>query len=184
MGRGRDDRFERQFALVCKHDDRLVSTVVYMVRMRLLLLLDVVLLVALALLEEPKFTSLGGHEWLGILFAALLVIHLVVNWRWIAATVARMRAGGSRRARTNAALNGALFVMMVVTVLSGAASSEVVLPLTGLAPSELAVWQRMHNLLSQLTLGVVGLHVALNWDWVMSAVRRGIVGRAGRRTVP
>ena len=155
-----------------------------MVRTRLLFWLDILLLAAFAFLEEPRLTSLGGHEWLGLAFTVAVVIHLVVNWRWIVATVARIRTPDTRRARTSAALNALLFVMIVITVLSGIASSEVVLPLTGFAPSELGAWQHMHNLVSQLTMGVVGLHIALNWDWVVSVVRKGTVWRSKRVTTP
>jgi hypothetical protein len=158
--------------------------VLHMIRTRLLFWLDVLLLLALAVLEEPRFTSLGGHEWLGIAFTAFIAIHLILNWRWIVATVARLQRVESRRTRISAALNGALFLIMVITVFSGMESSEVVLPLSGLAPSELAAWQRIHNFLSQVTMAVVGLHIALNWDWITSVVRKGSLRRSRRPTTP
>jgi cytochrome b len=109
-----------------------------MVRMRLLFFLDALLLIAFAVLQEPRFTSLRGHEWIGVSFAVLIVVHLIVNWGGIVAAVARIRTHDSRRASVNGVLNGTLFIMVVVTVLSGLASSAVVLPFTGFAPSGLA----------------------------------------------
>ncbi len=83
-----------------------------MTRARLLFFLDLCLLIGVGALQEPRRTSLAGHEWLGITFAVLIALHLVVNWRWIVTTLARVRAGESRRARINASLNGLLFIVV------------------------------------------------------------------------
>jgi cytochrome b561 len=150
-----------------------------MSRARFLFWLDVILLLALAPLEEPRTTGLPGHEWLGIVFVAVVGLHLLVNWRWIVATLRRVMAGDSRRARINAALNGALFLTMAVTLFSGLVISAVALPPFGLAPSNLRVWRPLHSLTASIALGLVGLHVGLNWDWIVGAVRklrgRGVV---------
>ncbi len=156
-----------------------------MSRARFLFWLDVLLLLAVALLQEPRRTSLAGHEWLGVGFAVVLALHLLVNWRWIVMTLARVRAGESRRARVNASLNATLFVLMAVTVFSGLVVSEIVLPLTGLVPSGLSAWRQIHGFVSGLVLVVVGLHVALNWDWIAGVVRTGALWRPRRgATVP
>src|SRR6267154_1083063 len=60
-------------------------------RARFLLWLDVTLLLLFAFLEEPVTTGLWGHEWISIGFAGLLFLHLLVNWRWIAAALGRYR---------------------------------------------------------------------------------------------
>src|SRR6185437_1991289 len=44
--------------------------------------LDLVLLLTFALHQEPETTGLWGHEWISIGLAALLFLHLLVNWRW------------------------------------------------------------------------------------------------------
>lgn len=140
-------------------------------RARFLLWLDITLLVIFALLQEPVTTGLGGHEWISIGFAGLLFLHLLVNWRWIAAAIARYRTA-DRRARVNTWLNGALFVTMVFTIFSGLVVSHFVLPAIGVASSDLRAWAQLHSLVASVTLVIVGLHVALNWDWVVSAARR------------
>lgn len=143
-----------------------------MPRTRFLFWLDVVLLLALAPLQEPRTTGLPGHEWLGIAFVAVIALHLLVNWRWIVSTLRRVMVGDSRRARINAALNGTLFVTMAVTVFSGLMISAVALPPFGLEPSGLRVWRPLHSLMAGIALAVVGLHVGLNWDWIVGAVRK------------
>src|SRR5258706_2947312 len=140
-------------------------------RARFLLWLDVTLLLIFAFLEEPVTTGLGGHEWVSIGFAGLLFLHLLVNWRWIAAALARYRLA-ARRARVNTWLNGALYVTMVFTIFSGVVVSRFVLPTLGMVRSTLRAWAQLHTIVASVTLVIVGLHVALNWDWIVSAVRR------------
>jgi hypothetical protein len=149
-------------------------------RTQFLLWLDVTLLLGVVALQEPRTTSLAGHEWIGIGFIALVVLHLVLNRRWIVATFRRVVTSGlgPRRARLNAALNALLYVTMAVTIFSGLLISEVALPLAGHAPSDLRAWAQIHSTLAVVVLVVVGLHVALNWDWIAAAIRK----RTARRT--
>lgn len=140
-------------------------------RARFLFWLDITLLLIFALLEEPVTTGLWGHEWISAGFAALLALHLLVNWRWIASALGRYRIA-ARRARVNAWLNGALYVTMVITVFSGFVVSRFVLPAFGMNPSDLRAWTKLHTVVASVTLVILGLHVALNWDWIVSAVRR------------
>jgi hypothetical protein len=149
-------------------------------RARFLFWLDVILLLAVAPLEEPRTTGLAGHEWLGIGFIALVALHLLVNWRWIVTTLRRMVVGDSRRAHINGALNGALFVTMIFTLFSGLVISEVALPLLGRAPSDLRAWRQLHSLVAGIALVVVGLHVGLNWDWIVAAVLKLSAGGVAR----
>ena len=145
------------------------------VRTRFLFWLDLCLLVAVVLLQTPRGTSLAGHEWLGMAFAALVTLHLLVNWRWIVGTLRRIVTYGSRRTRINALLNGTLFIFMALTVFSGLAISEVVLPLAGLEPSILRAWRQLHSLFATLSLVIVGLHLALNWNWITAVARKRLL---------
>ncbi len=153
-------------------------------RARFLFWLDITLLLILAFLEEPVTTGLWGHEWISIGFAGLLFLHLLVNWRWISAAVGRYRIASSRM-RINTWLNGVLFVAMVFTIFSGLAVSRFVLPTLGMTSSALRAWVRLHTVVASVTLVIVGLHVALNWDWIVSAVRhwRSRHGMASHRTL-
>jgi cytochrome b561 len=147
------------------------------IRARVLFWLDGILLLAVAVLQSPRMSSLAVHEWLAIAFAVLVGLHLLVNWRWIVKTLRRIVVPDSTRARINAVLNGLLFIIMTITLFSGLAISEVVMPLAGVTTSALRAWRQLHNVLASLGLGVVGFHVALNWDWIAGVVRKGILLR-------
>ena len=155
-----------------------------MTRIRFLLWLDALLLAAFVVLQAPRASGLPGHEWGGVVFGAVILVHLLLNWRWIANTVRRstfrpVRDAGAMRARVNVTLNALLFVMMIVTIFSGIVVSEVVLPSLGLAGSRLAAWRQVHNTFARFVVVVVGLHIALNWDWIVGALgkRSGIRSR-------
>jgi hypothetical protein len=139
--------------------------------------LDLVLLLTFALLQEPETTGLWGHEWISLGLAALLIVHLLVNWRWIAGALRRYR-DNSRRHQINAWLNGVLYVAMVFTIFSGLLVSRFVLPSLGWASSDIKIWRQLHALVADGTLAILGLHVAINWDWIANVIRRWRRGAA------
>jgi Domain of unknown function (DUF4405) len=152
-----------------------IRSVTAIVRLRFLFWLDAILLVAVAALQTPRATGLAGHEWLGLAFAAIVAVHLLVNWRWIVGTLRRITSPGSRRSKINLLLNGTLFVFMALTVFSGLVISEVVLPLIGFQPSILRAWRQIHSLFSTLSIVIVGFHLGLNWDWIAGAIRKRVL---------
>jgi hypothetical protein len=117
-----------------------------MTRIRFLVWLDVLLVVAFVVLQVPRASGLPGHEWGGVAFGGIVLVHLLLNWRWIVNTVRRsagrprrpVRQAGVMQARVNVTLNALLFVMMIVTIFSGVVVSEVVLRSLGLRRSTLA----------------------------------------------
>ncbi|HEY3933659.1 MAG TPA: DUF4405 domain-containing protein [Gemmatimonadales bacterium] len=148
-----------------------------MSRTRWLLILDTLLLVLAVALQALRFTGLSLHEWLGLIIAPPLVLHLVVQWQWIVSTWRRATAQAARRARFNLILNGVLFVFMVVAIVSGVLASEVIFPRVGLAEGRKPLWSDLHSFAANTLVALVGLHLALNWRWIASAVRVHVIRR-------
>lgn len=148
-----------------------------MKRTRFLLILDSIVFVSLVLLIEPRFAGLTVHEWLGLAFPALIVIHVACGWAWIVGTFAKLRTKGAWRSRINFLLNLLLFVALTVTAFSGALTSFVALPKLGIAPGNFENLRILHNRWSVYLQVLVGLHVALNWGWIVGAVRRHVLIR-------
>jgi cytochrome b561 len=154
-------------------------------RHAMIAILDTVMLIAfLALMEPGGSTGFVWHEWVGVAVIPLFVVHVIISWAWITATLRRLRDGTDVRARMNFLLNAALFLMMLVVLVSGLVISDYVLPKVGTAAGGSDRWQRLHNGTSSLILPVVGLHVALNWTWIKGAFRRYLVSSQRRRTDP
>jgi len=140
--------------------------------------LDVVLLFAYVALQEPGgATDFVWHEWVGLAFIPLFVIHIVLSWSWITTTWGRIGGDPAPRARINFLLNVSLFVMMAVVVVTGLVISNYALPFLGMGSHGSQRWEQLHNFTSSLITIVVALHLALNWSWIKRALRRYLTRR-------
>jgi hypothetical protein len=66
-------------------------------------------------------------------------------------------------------------------VASGILISRVALPYLGIDTLAGPFWTRLHILTAEVTLGLVPVHVALRWRWIVSVGRRLLTGRSARR---
>lgn len=134
---------------------------------------DILILAAtLATLSVP-LTGLAWHEWLGILIVVPLVIHLLLNWRWIVVALRTFFTRLPNLTRVNLVLNLALFVTMTTVIFTGIAVSEIALPAVGLQSMGHNPYMRhLHFLSADALILVVGLHLGLNWRWILTMLRR------------
>jgi hypothetical protein len=152
-----------------------------MKRTRFLLILDTILFVSLVLLLEPRFAGLAVHEWLGLAVIPLIIIHILYAWRWIATMAARLCEKDAWRSRVNVLLNTLLFITFVVTTFSGLMTSFIALPAVGIAPVNYEGWGILHDRWAVYVQVLAGLHIALNWGWIVGAVRRHVLVRPTAR---
>jgi hypothetical protein len=134
--------------------------------------LDTVLLALFLLLLAPRLTGLPVHEWLGIVVAIPILLHLLLSWTWIATGTKRLLANAPLGSRINYAINAILFVLVTVEIVSGVAISQAALPSMGIATINDRSWRAVHNLTLSWLKFAIGLHVAINWDWIIAALRR------------
>ncbi len=152
------------------------------------LLLDTCLLVLLLILFAPRLTGLGLHEWIGLVLVPPTVVHILLSWRWIAASTRRLSRPNSARVRVNYLLNALLFVLLTLVVGSGVAISEVVVPRLGIPTIDDRSWRALHNQSLNWLLLTAGFHIAMNWAWVRRAFTslraRGARSAAAVRLAP
>lgn len=141
-------------------------------RTRLVLCLDLGMLVLVCVLECLSLTGLNLHEWLGFVLCPLVLWHVVLQWPWFVAQCRRVLAPGAYRARINSFLNIALLFMMAAVLLSGVLISSLAAPLLDERLGRMPVWNEVHGWLNFVVVVLVGLHLALNWDWIVAALRR------------
>jgi hypothetical protein len=151
-----------------------------MTRRSISLALDTGMLVVFGSLMSWRFTGVPIHEWAATALMAALVVHLVIHWHWLESRLARLRSG-SRRTRVNVLLNLSLFATMGAALVSGFIISKAMFP-NRLTPADYLRWHRVHDTSSNVTLLLLGLHLALNWDLVTSGVRRALGRRAEGET--
>ena len=148
-------------------------------RNRLSLYLDLAIFLGFLVAMAPHWSGIAVHEWLSIAFGAAIVLHLLLNWQWIAGVTKRFFSRVHWLARTNYVLNVALFIDMVIVIFTGILISEHVLLLLGITTARGGVWRGLHDASANIAVLLVGLHLALNWQWVVTAFRRYVV--AARR---
>jgi hypothetical protein len=137
-----------------------------------LLALDVLMLLMFGVLAAPSLTGRAGHEWLGFALCPVVLAHVVLQWPWFMSQFRRILAGGAWRTRANAALNYILFILMAAVLVSGIFISHQVVPIAGEHLGRVWVWSQVHSWLNFSLVVAVGLHLAINWDWLFAVVWR------------
>lgn len=133
-----------------------------------ILVLDIALICALLALWSIALTGLALHEWLGMALIGGVLLHVLVNWGWVVATTRRFARALQMQVRVNYLLNWALFVTMTSVLVSGVLISVVALPTLGLYSTRSTFLTLWHILSSDALLVVVGLHLGMNWRWVVT----------------
>jgi cytochrome b len=148
-------------------------------RVASLVCLDTAMLLLVCVLEPIKLTGLEWHQWLGFALCPLVLLHVLMQWQWFVAQFQGMGRGGGYRFRLSALLNLALFVLMAAVLLSGVFASRQATALVGESAGRVRLWHEVHGWLNFVLVVFVGLHLALNWDWILAALRRRRSRRPG-----
>jgi cytochrome b561 len=141
-------------------------------RVAFLLGLDTAMLLLVVLLECINFTGLQWHQWLGFAFCPVVLWHVVLQWPWFSTQFQRMLTPGAWRVRVNAGLNLLLLALMAAVLFSGVFVSSQATALVGEGFGRVRIWHEVHGWLNVALVVLVGLHLALNWDWMIAALRR------------
>ncbi len=136
------------------------------------LLLDIFTFTGFLVAMDPRASGIAIHEWLSLAVAGTIIIHLLLNWDWIAQLTARIFTTGLNGSRVNYVLNWLLFVDGIFIMLSGIMISESAMPLMGITLPQNFTWRGLHDLSANLSLVLMGLHLALHWTWIVSTFKR------------
>lgn len=137
--------------------------------------LDLALFAAMLLALAPAFTGLAIHEWLSLALAVTVIAHLLRHWSWLSAIGRRFLGRLPGPARLNALLNLAFFIDLTLIMFTGVVISREALPWLGLPTSPSPLWSSLHRLTADLSVFIVGLHLAVHWKWLVSAGRRYLI---------
>ena len=118
----------------------------------------------------------------------MIVVHLLAQWDWTVASTRRFLPALTGRLRFTYVLNWLLFVAAVLVMVSGILISEAALPSLGLptarstGSSLFRFWRLLHTVSADAVIVLAGIHLGLNWRWVLNAVRH--VARLPRQRSP
>jgi hypothetical protein len=150
-------------------------------RTRLDFWLDASLLTAYVLAYSIGFTGLAIHEWLGLGLGLALLVHLTLHWDWVVRTTRKLLGRGGRD-RLIWLVNLALLIAMTLCVASGILISRVSLSTLGISTPGGPFWTSLHSTTATVTLGLVAVHVALRWRWIVTVGRRLVHRLPARRS--
>jgi hypothetical protein len=146
------------------------------------LLIDLIAFVAFLISMDPHSSGIPIHEWLTIAIAGVIVVHLLLNWSWIVDVTKHLFIKSTNGARLNYVLNWLLFIDGVLIMLSGIMISERVMPFFGVTMSESFSWRGLHDSSANLFLIILGIHLALHWNWIIITTKR-LLTRKGAQSV-
>jgi hypothetical protein len=143
------------------------------------LYIDISIFILFLVLMEPALTGLAIHEWLGLASGVALLTHLLLHWKWVVAVVLRFFRELPASSRFNFVLNTALLTTFTLVIVSGLMISTTLgIPqLLGIAGDAGQGWAGVHHTTSDLSMLLVGLHVAVHWNWIINAFKRYILRR-------
>ncbi len=131
--------------------------------------LDILLVLIFAAEMELRFTGLTNHEWLGLIFGGVLVLHFILHWKWVLSITRQFFRKLMHESRLNYVLNAALLVDAVVLVVTGFLISRTLgFSFERENPSTAFNWREWHTLSADLALLMVALHVAMHWKWIVA----------------
>jgi cytochrome b len=153
-------------------------------RNRTNLIVDSAIFLAFLVAMAPHFSGMAIHEWLGIAFGAAIITHLLLHWSWLVEITKRFFGKAGWSARINYILNALLFIDIVLIIFSGLMISQVALPLIGIQLAQSMGWRGLHGTFADLFVVLVGLHVALHWQWIVNMFKRFVVAPLAPRRAP
>jgi cytochrome b561 len=147
------------------------------------LAVDSTIFLIFLVVEAPKFSGLPAHEWLGIAIGAGAITHVLLHWQWVIEISKRFFGKAQWSARVNYILNVLLFIAITTIIFTGLMISQTVVPSLGLTVAQNNLWRSVHTTMASVFIVLVGLHVALHWQWFVNLVKRGgSTPGAARRT--
>ena len=137
-------------------------------------IVDILLGVGLLLLMSCQAVGEAGHEWTGIAMTVLMIIHQILNRKWIAALF-KGKYTPLRIAQT--CINAALLICFLLTALCGVNMSVHAVPFLG-DFMRASLGRRLHLTLSHWCFVLMGLHLGLHIPAMLKGVKSQTLRRA------
>ncbi len=143
------------------------------------LTLDLVIFTAMLAVANPHLTGNTIHEWLGVSLAAAIITHLLLHWEWIVRVGREFFRKLFHQSRLNFVVNTLFFIAMTGSFFTGILISKDVMSALGIQLNVSGGWNSLHALMSDASVILLGVHVALHWKWIVNSIGRYIVSPIG-----
>jgi hypothetical protein len=135
-----------------------------------LLLLDSILLASFWLLNQLHLTGIVIHEWFGVAFGLLLLLHLGMHWKWVSGMIRKFFRVKDPVQNIKLILDAAGLIAFFTIIISGILMSRSFLPALGLSGIHSRSLKMIHVAATNTTIAVVALHLLLNVKWIVRTI--------------
>lgn len=144
------------------------------------IVLDLLLAITFVLLMNPRvLDGLPFHEIAGLIIGVAILIHIELNYQWVINTTKKIRDPKlPKKIRFSYLLNILLLISMATVIITGILISKVVTPSLAIQGGHSI--RGIHGFSADATLALVGLHVGVHWQWVMSICKRAFKSKEGK----
>lgn len=138
------------------------------------IILDVVMMGLFATLIYAYDTGLVFHEIAGLSIVAFFASHILLNWSWVKKVTKNLFSKKLRiSAKLKYALNGTMFLILAIIIITGILISQVIFPSLGSSlGNKLLLLVLVHKWTSYLGVGLFGLHIILHGRYLVASVRK------------
>jgi hypothetical protein len=143
---------------------------------------DIVLFTAFVLVNIPQATGIPFHEWISFLFIIPLLLHILLDWKWVVNVTLRIFKKLPGEVRFNHIWDLLIFIMMVFALFTGVVISEAALPAVGIHVTIDPFWSAMHDISANLLMILIGIHLAMHWNWIVSMFKHYVLRKPARQT--
>lgn len=133
--------------------------------------LDILMAILFTLLFKKMLFGIKFHEIAGLAIGGVVLVHCILNSKWIKAiTIKLFSEKITIRTRIVYLLDLLLLIDVAVIILSGIFISKVVFP--NLRLESIPSLKGIHISASYIILMIIGIHLGLHWNWVMSIFKK------------
>lgn len=144
-------------------------------RLAIRLIVDAAMVLLFVTSLAFRATGREAHEWIGMSFCLLLILHTIWNWGWYK----NLFVGKYNSRRTvNTITNLALVAAMLALCVCGILNSRHIFGFSQYIDGEGV--RQIHSLAAYWGLAIIGIHTGLHWNMIMAAIRKpfGMDGKA------
>jgi len=142
----------------------------------------------------PRYIWIEIHNWASVALLVVILLHIIFHWGWIVATTKRVKSyigKGARRVTELYIAVAVLFILFLFESLSGfviwlflpRGRFDYYAMVFGYGRTfwglQRNVWVDLHAWVAVAILGIIIIHIVLNWNWVVAVsknISHGISG--------
>ena len=140
------------------------------------IILDIFMLIIFILLMNLKLTGLVFHEIFGITIGLVVIIHLLLNKKWIKSIGSNLKNKNlNKRSKVMFYLNIFTCISLLVLIITGILISRYIL--TSITVTNLSVITTIHTFSANLSLALICIHIGIHLDYLINSFKNIIINK-------